>query len=92
MKTPQQSNLPWAQSFKATAAAPIIADRIFSGKTEMMDFLSGDTTAINGLHLSVVSDDIAERGAYMSSSDAGTPNAKVIQFLTDENLSGGTQI
>lgn len=92
MKTPQQSNLGWAQSFKATAAAPIIADRIFSGKTEMMDFLSGDTTAINGLHLSVVSDDIAERGAFQSSSGAGTPNAKVVQFLTDENLSGGTQI
>lgn len=58
--TANQSNLPWAQTFRMTVRVPAIANRIFDTKQHALDFVQDSTTtasAIVGLILSVFADE-----------------------------------
>lgn len=58
--TANQSNLPWAQTFRMTVRVPAIANRIFDTKQHALDFVQDSTTtasAIVGLILSVFDDE-----------------------------------
>lgn len=71
--TALQSNLNWGESFRMAVKAPAIADRIFKTWDDANEYIHDKfNSAIAGLVLSVIEDDINKNGSYFIDSIART--------------------